>query len=85
MNIAFTPAFLRQMRKLDVSLQEEVLEKTELLKEIKNHKSLKVHKLKGPFVGCCSFSVNYKIRIVFEYIGKDEVVFHAIGDHSIYQ
>ena len=85
MRIAFTPAFLRQMKKLTPTLQEEVFEKTELLKDSKNHKSLKVHKLKGPFIGCYGFSVNYKIRIVFEYISKDEIVFHSIGDHSVYQ
>ena len=85
MKVVFTPAFLRQVKKLPISLQNETIEKTELLKEVRNHKSLRVHKLKGPLMGCYSFSVNYKIRIVFEYISRDEVVFHAIGDHGIYQ
>ncbi len=85
MKIAFTPSFIRQMKKLDPVLREEVFEKTGLFKDIRNHKMLKVHKLKGSFSSCHSFSVNYKIRIVFEYMSKDEVVFHSIGDHSIYQ
>lgn len=85
MRIAFTPAFLRQIKKLDPALQEEVIEKTELFKDKESHKILKAHKLKGPFSGLHSFSVNYKTRIVFEYIGKEEALFHAIGDHDVYK
>jgi len=85
MKIAFTPAFLRQLKKLSSPLLEEIYEKTELQKSEENHKRLKVHKLHGSLSDCYSFSVNYKIRIVFERLNKDEVVFHAVGDHFIYQ
>ena len=85
MQIVFTPAFLRQIKKLDPALQEEVIEKTELFKDKENHKMLKAHKLKGPLFGLHSFSVNYKTRIVFEYMGREEALFHAIGDHDIYK
>lgn len=84
MKVAFTPSFLRQVKRVDKGLQNEVAEKIELFKNPQNHKMLRVHKLKGPFSGCYSFSVNYKIRIVFEYITQGEVLFHAIGNHSIY-
>ena len=85
MRVAFTPAFLRQVKKLNPALQEEVVEKAELFINEKNHKMLKAHKLKGPLSGLHSFSVNYKTRIVFEYTGKEEALFHAIGDHDIYK
>ena len=45
---------------------------------------LKIHKLHGPMKDKWSFSVNYKIRIVFEYESKKEIVLLAIGDHDVY-
>ncbi len=84
MRVVFTPSFLREMKKAQSTLQEEAIEKIEMLKDAKNRRVLKVHKLKGPFRGCYGFSVNFKTRIIFEYIGKDEVVLHTIGNHSIY-
>lgn len=82
--ISFKPLFLRQMNKLGSLLREEAVERIELLKDISNHKLLKVHKLHGQLAGTYSFSVNYKTRIVFEYVSKDEVAMLAIGNHDVY-
>lgn len=84
LTISFKPSFLRKMNQLDTDLREEVVEKVNLLKDIKNHRLLKVHKLHGPLSGWFSFSVNYKIRIVFEYVSKTEVALLSIGDHNVY-
>jgi plasmid maintenance system killer protein len=72
------------MSSLDAALQEEAIEKIELLREPKNHQLLKVHKLHGHLAGRYSFSINYKTRIVFEYVSKTEVALLSIGDHDIY-
>lgn len=85
MDIKFKPNFVRQFNRLEPALQEEVVEKVELFKKIKNHKQLKVHKLKGRLKGRFSFSVNYKTRIVFAYISKKEAVLLAIGDRDLYK
>ncbi len=85
MKVAYTPAFVKQFNSLPNELQEEVLEKTELFKDRKNYKALKVHKLHGRFASRYGFSIDYKNRIVFEYLTKDEVVFMAVGDHDIYK
>jgi len=82
--ISFKPTFVRQFDKLVSGFQEEVLEKIELLKSRKNHKYLKVHKLHGRLVDRYSFSVNYKTRIVFIYLSKQEIILLAIGDHDVY-
>lgn len=82
---SFTPSFVREFKVLEHDLAEEVLEKIELFKDRKNHKILKVHKLHGSLKTRFSFSVNYKIRIVFEYDSKNEVAFLAIGDHDVYR
>jgi len=84
LKINFTSQFLRQLKKLNPSLQDEALEKIEDFKNIKNHEKLKVHKLQGVLSGSFSFSVNYSYRILFEYISKNEVVLFKIGNHEIY-
>ncbi|MCC7160751.1 hypothetical protein IT399_03465 [Candidatus Nomurabacteria bacterium] len=85
LTISFKTTFVRQINNLEKALAEEVLEKIDLFKDLKNHKTLKVHKLHGKFAECYSFSVNYKTRIVFEYGIKNEVILLAIGDHDLYK
>jgi mRNA-degrading endonuclease YafQ of YafQ-DinJ toxin-antitoxin module len=84
MEVYYSSRFLRQLKKLPQPLQDEVIEKIELFKDIKNHKQLKVHILTGKFATYHSFSVNYAHRIIFDYLEKDEVVLLKVGDHDIY-
>ncbi|MBI5742495.1 MAG: hypothetical protein HZA25_01490 [Candidatus Niyogibacteria bacterium] len=57
----------------------------ELFSAPENHHALKVHKLQGRLKGLLSFSVNYRVRIVFEYIeGGKSALFLTVGDHEIY-
>ena len=83
--ISFKPSFVRQAKRLEQALFQELVEKIELLKHEKNHDILKVHKLHGTLSDCYSFSVNYKIRVVFEYETKNEIVLLAVGDHDVYK
>lgn len=82
--VSFKASFLRKMNRIDEDLCVEATEKIEFLKDIRNHRLLKVHKLHGPLAGAYSFSVNYKTRIVFEYVSKTEVALLSIGDHDVY-
>lgn len=84
MEILYKPTFIRQLNKLDKDLQEEVLEKIDLFKIKDNHLLLKVHKLHGELKEFYSFSVNYKIRIVFIW-NNDEVILVSIGSHDLYK
>jgi plasmid maintenance system killer protein len=70
-------------KKLEPALKAEVKEKIELFKDKKQHKKLGVHKLHG-ISNTYSFSVNYKIRIVFDYENQKCVNFLYVGDHSVY-
>ncbi|OGZ02191.1 MAG: hypothetical protein A2390_00365 [Candidatus Liptonbacteria bacterium RIFOXYB1_FULL_36_10] len=85
MEVYFKPTFVRQFKLFEEELQEEILEKVELFKNSKNHKQLKVHKLKGRLSNHYGFSANYQIRIVFNYISKEEVVLLAVGSHEVYK
>ena len=84
MKVHFLPIFMRQFNRLDFALQTEVIEKIEFFKGDKNSTQLKIHKLHGRLAGRYSFSVNYKTRIVFCYLSKNEVALLAIGDHAVY-
>jgi mRNA-degrading endonuclease YafQ of YafQ-DinJ toxin-antitoxin module len=83
--IEFMPSFLRQLRTMSQDLQEEVIEKTELFKDTKNHKKLKLHKLNGRFASYHAFSVNYQVRIILKFIKKDFAVFLNVGSHDVYR
>ena len=48
-------------------------------------KELKTHKLEGNLQGLWAFSINYKGRVIFEFMGKGKVLFHKIGSHDIYK
>jgi len=85
MEVSFSPSFLGSLRIFSKPLQDEVLEKIDLFSDVKNHQALRVHKLKGRLRGCFSFSVNYHIRIVFEFIGKPRRAYLlSVGDHDVY-
>ena len=64
-DVYYAPTFVRMYKKLPRALQEEVKERIEQFRDPANHEKLKVHKLSGRLKGRHSFSVNYKIRIVF--------------------
>ncbi len=70
---------------MPAGLQDEVIEKIELFKNVDNHQRLEVHKLKGRLKKFYGFSVNYRDRIVFEYMSENEVALLAVGDHEIYK
>ena len=83
--VNYSKKFLKMFKTLDADLQDRVEEKIERLKEKENHKALEVHKLEGDLKDLCSFSVDRKNRILFEYNGnKSEVVLLIIGGHDIY-
>lgn len=85
MVIIYSPKFARKLKSFEYDLQEEVIEKIELFKNSKNHKQLKVHKLHGLLKNKYGFSINYKIRIVFQYLSKQEAIFLVVGEHDIYK
>ena len=83
-DLVYSPRFVRQFKKLDADLQDEIVAKLELFKNKSNHEGLKVHKLKGHLKKYCSFSVNYSFRIVFSYGSKKDVYILSVGNHRVY-
>ncbi len=83
--LIYAPAFIRALNKLSVDLQEEAMEKIELFRNEKSHTQLKIHKLRGRLEGRLSFSVNFKTRIIFQYLAPKKATLLTIGDHDIYR
>ena len=83
--VYFSENFIRLYGKLEPDLKEEIKEKIELFKNPKNHRALKTHKLHGKFNNSYAFSVNYRIRIVFFYTPKKEIILLDVGDHDMYK
>ncbi len=46
---------------------------------------LRTHKLSGKLESYWSFSINYEMRILFEFIDKETVGFVDFGTHEIYR
>ncbi len=83
LTIFYTPNFIRRYRHLDPVLQGEVKDKIDSFRTIKNHLKLKVHKLKGSLDNTYAFSVNFKVRIIFEYQkNKKNVNLLYVGSHD---
>lgn len=86
--IIYTASFIRELKRIEEKnsdLLEEILEKIELFGDRKNHRKLRTHKLHGSLSGYWSFSVNYKFRILYRPVSRDQVILHDIGDHEIYR
>lgn len=84
MRVIFYKHFEREIKKVAVAHRVEVKEKIELFISDPHHPILKTHKLTGQMKDFWSFSVNFRIRIIFEYLEDGTAAFLSIGDHSIY-
>ena len=80
--IEYSSRFIRTFRKMSADLQDEIVEKVDLLKDLRNHKRLKVHKLSGKLRSVWSFSINYRIRATFAKPKKNVIVLETVGTHD---
>ncbi len=85
MKILFSPRFKREYRKLEKGIQNIANKKTEIFSHNPFDPGLKTHKLNGRMKIFWAFSINYKYRIIFEFLDENNVRFYSIGDHDIYE
>lgn len=84
-DVAYTPSFIKQTKSLESVVFKNLKQKILLFKDVKNHKSLKVHKLHGRLDNCYAFSVDHKTRVIFEYLSKSQALFLDVGTHDVYR
>ncbi len=83
--IGFSSSFRRAFKKKIISNKElETLfwKKIGVLCNNPYDLSLKTHKLSGDLEGLWSISINYEIRVIFKFIGKNKVLLIDIGTHE---
>ena len=83
--IFYSSQFARAYQKLPQEIQQRGEEREPWFRANAFDPRLKTHKLKGRFSGFWSFSISYSHRIVFTFESADTVVFHDIGDYSVYR
>lgn len=83
--IEYSSNFVKQFKKLAPQIQKQTIEAEKLFKKDPFIKRLKTHKLSGRLVGLWAFSINYKYRIIFEFLSKGKILFYKIGSHEIYR
>jgi len=83
--IFVTANFSRQHSALSKNVQNDVERTILLLSDSGHHREIDVHKLHGRLQGMYSCSVNFKYRIVFEYLEANRVVLNGVGDHDVYK
>lgn len=83
--IVYSPRFVRDYKKLVPELQTEVKQAIERFRDGTLVEGLRIHKLEGRLSGKQSFSVNYKIRVIFKYLMDGRAALLTVGDHDIYR
>ena len=79
------PQFKKSVQKIPYRVQTTFQKKLKLFCQDPFYHSLKTHKLSGKMKDYYSFSVIYSYRVVFEFLGENEVLFINIGTHEIYK
>lgn len=85
MKIYYTPKFEREYRKLPQKIKKIAKTKELIFKTNPFDARLKTHALTGKLKGAWSFSIDFKTRIIFDFVNDSEVWFHTVGSHDIYK
>ncbi len=85
MRIYYSSKFAREYKRLPRSIKRIAEEKEHIFRKDPFDPRLHTHKLTGALAGFWAFSLEQKYRIIFEFAKKEEIWFHSVGDHSIYE
>ena len=83
-----TPSFNKSAKKVlkkHPHLKAEIQQRVAILAENPLHPKLKTHKLKGSLKEFWSFSIEYDMRILFQYVeheGDQAILLNTIGNHD---
>jgi len=82
--VGFSKSFQKAFKKRiqNTSSEERFYEKLEIFINDPYAQTLRTHKLSGNLKPYWSFSVEYDIRVIFDFIDENKVLFVDIGTHS---
>ena len=84
MVIFYHPKFQRMYKKLARNIQLLAEKQEKIFREAVFDARLNTHKLHGRLKNQWSFDIDNKNIIIFEF-DKENIIFLAIGDHTIYR
>lgn len=84
-NIYYSSYFKKSLDKFSQKEKNIIKNKIKLFIKDPFMPQLKTHKLKGKLGKYWSFSINYRLRVLFEFIDDQSVGLVDIGTHSIYR
>ena len=84
-NVYYSSYFKKSLKKFPTREQTIIKKKLALFLENPTNPQLKTHKLKGVLQNYWSFSINYHLRVMFEFIDEESIGFIDIGTHEIYK
>lgn len=82
MDVDFTKAFNKQFQKLPSKQQKQTKVAVALFLQDVSTPSLRNHGLKGDWLGYRSISAGGDLRLHYQVIAKDKVLFVAVGSHN---
>ncbi len=82
MKIAVHKNFEKQYKKLNQKAKEKFKEKRNIFLENPFHPILNNHELHGKYKGCRSIKITADLRVIYEIIKKNIVLFLTIDSHS---
>ena len=85
MEIRYSPLFARRYKKLPMVIKTSAEKREILFRRDWRDPLLAAHKLSGKLDGLWAFSISNRYRVIFEFVRPDMVIFHTIGDHSVYE
>lgn len=85
MEIFYSAKFVREYSKLDLKTKLLAESRFEIFTTDQYDPRLKTHRLSGSLAGYYSFSINHKLRIIFEYDKNNDIWFLSIVSHDIYK
>jgi plasmid maintenance system killer protein len=86
-NIFPSSRYATAFKKLDPQLQQRLIEREKLFMVNAYHPGLKTHRLEGGLgeKDFYAYYVNDSLRVMFQFISSDGVLYVDVNDHRIYR
>lgn len=85
MNVAYDPAFVKKLKKIDIRVRNNVKEKILLFSKEPQNLSLNNHSLRDEYRGYRSIDITGDWRAIFrvEFVGEERIAYFTnIGTHK---
>ena len=82
MQIIFQSTFTKQYEKFPRKIRDQFDERLLLWLDNPEDSRLRIHSLKGKYVGYWSMNVNGDVRALYRHEGEYIIIFAVIGTHS---